>query len=359
MKTTDGELDALWRQTSGWFSGSGDSTGTVISSRARLARNLADLPFPQQATEDERSRAVEAVLAASQQSRSLASASFFDAVRLEKVDRHLLVERHLISLHLAEQKGPCGVLVKEDETISVMINEEDHLRIQTILAGFEPEKVWECVNRVDEELSKSLDFAFSKRWGYLTACPTNTGTGLRVSALVHLPGLVLTREIEAALRGVRQMGFAVRGYHGEGTDVIGNLLQISNQVTLGVSEEDTIALLRQVIEQIIRCEGDARKALMRDAKAHLEDKIWRAYGILLHARMLSSQEYLNLASAVRLGLLVGILKQIDVTVLNELMVLTQPSHLQKLAGHQLVPPERDIFRAGFVRLKIQENLESY
>jgi protein arginine kinase len=359
MKKTNREFDTLWRRTSGWFSGPGDPTGTVISSRARLARNLADLPFPQQATDDERSRAVEAVLNAGHLSKSLASASFFDIGRLDEVDRHLLAERHLISPHLAEQKGSSGVLVKEDEAISVMINEEDHLRIQTIFSGFEPEKVGEFVNRIDEELSESLDFAFSKRWGYLTACPTNTGTGLRVSALVHLPGLVLTKEIESALRGVRQMGFAVRGFHGEGTDVVGNLLQVSNQVTLGVSEEETVALLRQVIEQVIRCEEDARNAIMRDAKVQVEDKIWRAYGILLHARMLSSQEYLNLASAVRLGLFSGILKHIDVTVLNELMILTQPSHLQKFAGHQLVPPGRDVFRADFVRLKIQENFESH
>ncbi|MBI4530202.1 MAG: protein arginine kinase [Candidatus Latescibacteria bacterium] len=352
MKKTCLSLDDLCGRASGWLSASGDYAGMVISSRARLARNLADLPFPQRATNEEQARVVEAVLTASQRSDALMSASFFEAGKLDGVDRQFLVERHLISLHLAEQDWPCGVFVREDETISVMVNEEDHLRIQTMRPGFQPEAVWELADRVDEELSESLDVAFSKRWGYLTACPTNTGTGLRVSALIHLPGLVLTREIEAALRGVRQLGFAVRGLHGEGTEIIGNLLQISNQVTLGVSEQETVALLRRVIDQVIRCEEDAREALIRDAKAHIEDKVWRAYGILTHARMLTSQEYMNLASAVKFGLFMGILKQPNVAVMNELMVLTQPSHLQKLAGHQLEPPERDVFRASFVQQRI-------
>lgn len=352
MKNKAFDLDSLIVRGSGWFRSADEDTGIVVSSRARLARNLVDFPFPQHATDEQRARALEEVLHAGRDCESLGSATFLQAGGICPLDRQLLVERHLISPNLAGQDWPCGVLVRQDEAVSVMVNEEDHLRIQSMIAGFRLDEALELANKVDDELAAKLDFAFSARWGYLTACPTNTGTGLRVSVLIHLPGLVLTREIEPVLRGVRQMGCAVRGFYGEGTEIVGNLLQVSNQVTLGPSEVETVGSLREVVEELVRCENKARDAVFRDAREQIEDKVWRAYGILLNSRLLGSQEFMNLASAIRLGLVMRVLEQPSMSVLNELMVLTQPSHLQKLAGRILDPPERDAFRASFVRQRL-------
>jgi protein arginine kinase len=230
-----------------------------------------------------------------------------------------------------------------------MVNEEDHLRLQAIQSGFQPKNAWRIINRIDSELSIHFVFAFSDQFGYLTACPTNTGTGLRASVLIHLPALVLTQEIDKVLRGIAQVGLTVRGLYGEGTAVSGNLFQISNQTTLGQSEEDIIDSLEQVTKQIIGYEEDARATMRRDAKVQIEDKIWRAYGILKSARVLTSQEFMNLTSAVRLGVAMGMIADVKIRTLNQLIIWTQPSHLQKRAGQSMGPEERDVYRADFVR----------
>jgi protein arginine kinase len=234
-----------------------------------------------------------------------------------------------------------------------MVNEEDHLRFQVIFSGYQPFEAYCAVHALERDLSDRLPFAFHETWGYLTACPSNTGTGLRASVLIHLPGLVLTKEIDGVVRGITQMGFAVRGLFGEGSDVAGNLFQVSNQVTMGRSERDLLGLLDEVVGQLITCEENARETLFRDARAKMEDKIWRAYGILNHAHLLTSQEFMNLASAVRLGIGLHIIRDVPMCTLNELVVETQPSHLQYMAGRRLEAPDRDAFRAEWVRKKIK------
>ena len=225
--------------------------------------------------------------------------------------------------------------------------------MQVILSGFQAHEAWWAVRRVERELAADLDYAFSGTWGYLTACPTNTGTGLRASILIHLPGLVLTQEVEGAVKSVSQMGFTVRGLYGEGSDVAGNLFQVSNQITLGRSEGELLELLEKVVVQLVECEENARETLLRDARPQIEDKIWRAFGILCHARLLTSQEFMNLSSAVRLGIGLGVVRDIDVRTLNEMMVETQPSHLQYFAKQCLDSQNRDILRAETVRRRLE------
>ncbi|MFH1008686.1 MAG: protein arginine kinase [Candidatus Latescibacterota bacterium] len=342
-------LEDLSHHMAAWLDGTGSHADLVVSTRVRLARNLGAFPFVHRAKENQLSEISAEVLAAGVRSEILREASFFDTSHLPKIPRQVLVERHLISPALAKVRGHRGVLVAHRERCSVMINEEDHLRIQTIQSGFSPQKAWELVNRMDDELSDSLAYAYSEKWGYLTTCPTNVGTGLRASVLIHLPGLVLTRQKDAALRGISQLGLVARGFYGEGSEIIGNLFQISNQRTLGQDEQETIDHLKKVSLELIRVEELARAKLMREARFQIEDKIWRAFGILENARLLTSQEFMNLASAVRLGVSMGIISRPDIRILNELMVTTQPSHLQQRAGKNLDPARRDALRANLVR----------
>ncbi len=332
-----------------WLSGTEDSDGIVVSCRARVARNIAAVPFAPKATIDDQELVIERVLGAAQHSRLMRSATFFKMNVLQENERRLLVERHLVSPALAESKGQRGLLFDRDEALSIMINEEDHLRLQAILPGLQAEGAWTAVNALDDELGASVEYAHSERWGFLTACPTNVGTGLRVSVLIHLPALVLTEDMERVTRGLTQMAFTVRGFYGEGTNPVGNLFQISNQSTLGVEEGKIVEKLTAITRQIITCERDAQEALLKEARAQVEDKIWRAYGLLSHARVLSSQEFMNLLSAVRLGVSLGLLRQVNSAFMNRLMIVTQPSHLQMENGGELAPEKRDIYRAERVR----------
>ncbi len=332
-----------------WLSGEADGDGIVVSCRARLARNISTAPFAPKATVDDQERIIERVLNAAQHSRHMCSASFFKMNALQESERLLLVERHLVSPALAESKGQRGVLFNRDEALSIMINEEDHLRLQAILPGLQAQGAWNAVDALDDDLGSSLPYAHTDRWGFLTACPTNVGTGLRVSVLIHLPALVLTEDMERVTRGLMKMAFTVRGFYGEGTNPVGNLFQISNQSTLGVEEGKIVEMLTTITQQIIACEKDAQDALLKEARSQVEDKIWRAYGLLSHARVLSSQEFMNLLSAVRLGRSLGLVKTVDSSFMNHLMIITQPSHLQMERGGELAPEERDIYRAERVR----------
>lgn len=345
-------LDELIGQSAAWLSASGPYSDVIISSRVRLARNLRHVRFSTHSTSEEEERVVEAVLDAAKSSKHLAGGTYFDVSTMSEADRQLLVERHLISPALALRAGKGGLLVGPHEQFSIMINEEDHLRMQALFAGFEPEAAWALVNELDDEVCGNLDIAYHEQFGYLTACPTNVGTGLRASILIHLPGLVLVQTVEQVLRGINQVGLTVRGFHGEGTDVIGSLFQISNQVTLGMSEAAILETLERVVRQIIDYEYDARQTLVRDARAQIEDKIGRAYGILSHAHVLSGQEFMSLASAVRLGVGLGVLKKPDARLLNELMVQVQPSHIQRRVGTRLDSEERDMHRAELVRAQL-------
>jgi len=272
---------------------------------------------------------------------------------LEPLDRQLLLERHLISRELANGSGGRGVLFNRSEMLAVMVNEEDHLRIQAIRAGFQVDEAYEDIERLDERLDKQLDFAFSEEFGYLTACPTNVGTGMRASVMLHLPALVFTKQIDKVFASVTKINLAVRGFYGEGTQASGDFFQISNQITLGISERDILGLLDRVVPRIVAYEREVREHLLKKDRIRLEDKVWRALGTLQAARTINSEETMNLLSAVRLGVNCGLLDDVKIATVNELFILTQPAHLQRLKKRELDAGERDATRAEFIRRQLR------
>ncbi|MBT8402517.1 MAG: ATP--guanido phosphotransferase, partial [Gemmatimonadetes bacterium] len=285
---------------------------------------------------------------------SLAGADLLHMPALDARSRRILLERRLASRELVgdgDTDPPRGtaVLVSSGAPLNVMINEEDHLRLQALVSGLRVREAWSLVDRLDEEMGRELAYAFHHEFGFLTSCPTNVGTGLRASVLVHLPGLVLTKEISKVLHALGQVGLTFRGLYGEGSEVVGNFFQISNQTTLGKSEEDLLDHLDRVVRKVIQHELDARQILLRDAGSVTEDKIWRAYGLLRYARSLPFEELMNLLSGVRLGVSLKLLPELRVYTLNKLMIFTQPAHLEEAAGRDLTPSESDAHRAAFVR----------
>ena len=332
----------------GWLNPDGPETEIVISSRARLARNVTGFPYVHCAGNDKLSEIVSTVLEAAKIA-GFDSLDFFRNEDLDDLHKNIFIERHLISPTLASQNANRGVLVLEGERCSILINEEDHLRMQSFRSGFNPMGAWEDVDSIDDRLAQAIPFSFSREYGYLTACPTNIGTGLRVSILIHLPALVLTKEIQHVIHSAGQIGLAVRGYYGEGSDVIGNLFQISNKSSLGRTERAIIDELISAVKKIIEYEKKSAETLIKEAKSQIEDKIWRSIGILKSARMLSTNEFMNLSSAVRLGHFLRVLDKPNLESLNEMMVLTQPAHLQARQGHLIETMERDMLRAELVR----------
>jgi protein arginine kinase len=276
---------------------------------------------------------------------------------LGELDRRgvtLLLERRLVSPDLLGDQGSkplpgSAVVMGGDRGMSVMVNEEDHLRIQTLHSGLDLHESWNQVDALDEEMGRELPYAYHHEFGFLTSCPTNVGTGLRASVLLHLPALVLTKEIGKVLQGLSQVGLTFRGLYGEGSEVVGNFFQLSNQTTLGKSEEDLVDHLDRMVRQVIQYELHARQVLMRDAASVTEDKIWRAYGLLRYARSLSFEELMNLLSGVRLGASLKLLPGLRVYPLNKIMIFTQPAHLEEAAGRDLSPAEGDAHRAAYVR----------
>lgn len=347
--TTFTSIDNLIHSIPGWMNPEGAFSEIILSSRARLARNLTALPFVHRTKKGDLVRIIGKVETAVRASSTLSHALFVSMPETSALDRQFLVERRLISPALAEERKECGVFIGPFETASLMVNEEDHLRIQTIQAGLQLEAAWRGADRIDTELSHSLDFAFSNDFGYLTACPTNVGTGIRMSVLIHLPGLVLTKNIEQLIRGVMQVGLTVRGLYGEGTEAFGNLFQLSNQRTLGRSEEEIVTNIDRIVRQIIRHEVRACDTLLQEASSQIEDRVWRAYGVLQYARILTAQDAINAVSSVRMGLSMGIITTIDVPTLNRLLVTTQSAHVQKLAGRTLEAEAQDVARADLVR----------
>jgi protein arginine kinase len=335
-----------------WLSGEGSDSQVVLSSRVRLARNIANSPFPSRADANRRESILSFVKNAVEKSEGLRRGTFVDCAKLNDLDRSFLVERHLASIELTRCRDSCALFIGEKENTSLMINEEDHLRVQALSSGLEIRKAFEMADQMDEDLSGSLEFAFDPTFGYLTACPTNTGTGMRASVLIHLPGLALTREIEKVISQINKLGLVVRGFYGEGSDVWGNLFQVSNQTTLGRSEEDIVESLERVTRQIIEYEENARKRLFSEAPDQIEDKIWRAFGILKYARTLTSEEVLNMLSAIRLGIGTGIVKSLSLPQVNEILALSQPAHIQKYFKKMMEPGERDRVRAELVRSKL-------
>jgi protein arginine kinase len=350
------KLSDLTNHAGEWLRGSGPMSEIVISSRIRLARNVAGSPFLTRASRHQRQHLetkIRDIILASQISTQTL---YVDLDSAPEIDRTLLVERHLISKPHAAAEGARGVAIGEDETVSIMVNEEDHLRIQVLRSGLQLEEAWEQINQIDDRLETKLDWAFHPRFGYLTACPTNVGTGIRVSVMLHLPALKLTGEIEKVFRAAKDMRLAVRGLYGEGTEATGDFYQISNQTTLGKSEEEIISDFKhQVIPKIIDYEHHARRTLLNDRTVALDDKVCRALGVLRSARLLASEETLFLLSHLRMGVNLGRVKDIDLRTLNELFLLTQPAHLQKIQGKKLEGDLRRAARADYIRQRLNSN----
>ena len=337
-----------------WLRTTGGDHEIVLSTRVRLARNLQGFPFSLRGAREDRERVLERVREVLPSTRLLAEATLWEMSELDPIDRRLLHERHLVSRELIgpdEGPAPAGsaLALTAEGPCGLMINEEDHLRLHTLCNGMDLEAAWKQVDALDEELGGMLPFAFHHEFGFLTCCPTNVGTGLRASVLIHLPGLVLTKEINKVLQGIAQVGLTYRGLYGEGSEVVGNFFQISNQTTLGKSEDDLVDHLREIVGQVIEYEKRARAVLLREAPAVLEDKVWRAYGILRHARSLAFDEMMNLLSGVRLGLTLKLLRTPRVRTLNEIMIFAQSAHLERRAGRTLDEGDADVFRAALVR----------
>ncbi|MBY6270680.1 MAG: protein arginine kinase [Caldibacillus debilis] len=344
----------LNQSASYWMNGNGPQSDIVLTSRIRLARNLKDFLFPTKFSQDEAMQVVQTIenvapLILSDNQKQLEIIKMDD---LDPLERRVLVEKHLISPHLAEDSSCGACLLSEDEKISIMINEEDHIRIQCIYPGLQLKEALYLANYLDDQLEEHLDFAFSETRGYLTSCPTNVGTGLRASVMIHLPGLVLTNQINKLIPTINQLGMVVRGIYGEGSEALGNIFQISNQITLGKSEEDIVVDLTGAVEQIIEQERAAREAIAKTSGIQLEDKVYRSLGVLMNSRIIESKEAAQCLSDVRLGIDMGYIKNIPRTVLNELMILTQPAFLQHHAGGPLRPFERDVRRAALIRERL-------
>jgi protein arginine kinase len=347
------KLSDLTTQAGEWLRGSGPMSEIVISSRIRLARNISGFPFLGKCSRHQR-QALEKKSRDTILSSNLAGQMLYvDLEDAPEVDRQLLVERHLISKPHASAEGARGVAVGENETVSIMVNEEDHLRIQVLRSGLQLEETWEQINKIDDALEAKLDFSFNPRFGYLTACPTNVGTGIRVSVMLHLPALKLTGEIEKVFRAAKDLRLAVRGLYGEGTEATGDFYQISNQTTLGKSEEEIISDFKHlVIPKIIDYEHHARRTLLNDRTVALDDKVQRAVGLLRAARLIASEETLFLLSHLRMGINLGRVKDIDIRTINELFLMTQPAHLQKMQGRKLEGDLRRAVRADFIRQRL-------
>src|SRR5882672_6357514 len=325
----------------------------VMSSRVRLARNLKEAAFHGWAKKPERVRVLELIRPAVEALPDMKDA-FSEAMdSLSTLDKQILVERHLISREHAAKSAGSGLVLNREETFCVMINEEDHLRMQALRPGLQLRQAWSAIDQFDSALEKKLDYAFSNDLGYLTACPTNLGTGIRVSAMLHLPGLVLAEQINPIIQSVNKLGLAVRGLYGEGTEALGNVFQVSNQMTLGETETTIVERLDKVLLQIIEHEENARQTLLEKKPKMVYNHIGRAYGILANAHSISSKETMNLLSFMRLGVDLGLFPDVERGLVDELFILTQPAHLQKQHSEKLSAEERDLLRADMLRERLR------
>lgn len=346
-------FSTLLKRPAVWMTGEGCDNAVVLTSRIRLARNLRKVPFPGWATKEKRIDTLALLRGPVEALAPMRDAFAQELSELSSVQKQVLVERHLISRELAARGDGSAAVIDRKQQFSVMLNEEDHLRMQSIQPGLQLEAAYESLSKLDDELADSLEYAFDRQWGYLTTCPTNLGTGLRASAMLHLPALVLSDQIGQVLQAVHKIGLAVRGMYGEGTESLGNLFQISNQATLGESEETIIRRLERVISQVAGHERNARAKLLEDDPDMVCDKIGRAYGVLRHAWVIDSKEALTHLSLLRLGGDLGFFPSDTVRMCDELLLDIQPAHLQLHAGRKLVPEERDALRASIMRDRLQ------
>ncbi len=347
-------FDDLATQTGEWLSAKGPHNDIVISSRVRLARNLAAFPFMSKAS---RSQRLQLQRLCREQLTALPGISnllYIEIDKTEETDRQMLVERHLISKQLASGEGSRGVAITADEGLSVMVNEEDHVRLQVMRSGVQLRECWREADRLDDLLQQQLDYAFHERWGYLTACPTNVGTGMRVSVMMHLPALKITGEIEKVFLGAKEMHLAIRGLFGEGTEAVGDFYQISNQTTLGRSEEEILLEFNDsVIPKIIEAEMTSRAILEQERPLVIDDKIGRAIGVLRNARLLTTEETLYFLSHLRMGVAMRRVTGLDINAINRLFLTVQPAHLQRVLGHRVDGEARKSARADYVRGQLQ------
>ncbi len=346
------ELSDLATTCGEWLRGTGVDPDVVLSSRVRLARNLAGFPFTTRASEDQRAEILQRVKGAVENLALGPKRWFVELASVGNLETRFLVERHLISRELAMAKGPRGAAFGSDERSSVMVNEEDHLRLQAIHSGFSLDDAFEDAKRMDVALETLVPYAVSPTLGYLTACPTNVGTGLRASVMLHLPSLAHAKQTEKVLAAASRTGLAVRGFYGEGTKALGDFFQVSNQVTLGLDEKDVLLSLHRMIPTIVQYEREVRQHLLTKNRVKLEDRVHRALAILRAARTIDTDEAMEHLSAVRLGVVLSLLPTLDPKAVNELFVLVQPAHLQKLAKKELDADERDIRRAALLRERL-------
>lgn len=346
-------FSTLIKNPADWMKGSGPHSEIVMTSRVRLARNLRGFPFPGFSQEHQRIELLKAARPVVEELPEMRDGYSVDYTELSKIRKQVLVERHLVSREHAARTTGCAVVIDRKQSISVMINEEDHFRLQGIRAGLNLRGAYELVDRIDTEMDAALPYAFDGKLGFLTACPTNLGTGMRASVMLHLPGLVLLDQINPVIKAVGKIGLAVRGLYGEGTEALGNLFQISNQHTLGESEPEIITQIEKVIEGVIRSEQTARAKLLEDHLTMLSDQVGRAYAVLRYAHVLTSKEALNLLSMLRLGADLDIITNCDRSLLDLLLLEIQPAHLQLGAERELSPEERDVARADITRARLQ------
>jgi protein arginine kinase len=346
------EFSELLGSETGWLKGSGPKDNIALSTRVRIARNLKGRVYVDRASVKEREETLKHAMAGIEKSGALGEALFIRLKDMDELDRLFLVERHLMSREHLEEPDHKGLVVGERELCSIMVNEEDHIRMQVLLSGFDIMKAWKMVDEAENKIGKHLAFDYSPRFGYLTSCPTNTGTGLRASCMLHLSGLVMIGQIENVFNGISKLGMTIRGFYGEGTEAIGDFFQISNQVALGHSEMDILDNLERIISKIIEREADTRKGMLAGKKEEIADRVERSIGTLRSARIITSSETVKLLSAIRLGVDMGMVNDIRLAEINEILLLSQPAHMQKTVGEKIQPYERDIKRADFIRQKL-------
>jgi protein arginine kinase len=347
------DFPALLRNPATWMTQPGPHGDIVVTSRVRLARNLRRLAFPGWSRKDDRAEVLADVRPIIEGLPGMQDAFSKELKELDAIKKQVLVERHLISREHAAKGAGSAAVMNPEQTVSIMINEEDHLRMQAILPGLQLDAAHARIDQVDSEVERSVDYAFDAEWGYLTACPTNLGTGMRASVMLHLPALVLTEQINQVVQAVNKIGLAVRGLYGEGTEALSNLFQISNQSTLGESEQEIISRLERVIFQILDHERTARRRLLHERTVLLQDQVGRAYALLRHAHVLPSKEALNLLSMLRLGIDLGFFPKEERTLTDMLLMEIQPAHLQTEAKRKLGAEERDQLRAEILRRKLK------
>ena len=349
-------LDTLLPNLGEWLRGTGPDADVVVSTRIRLARNLAQFPFSGRATHHQKSEIETKVKdAVTRAELDPHKPEYVSVAGMAPLDRQFLVERQLISRELATVlEGPRGVAFDTRESVSIMVNEEDHLRLQVMRSGMALDEAWAEIDRVDDAMESRLTYAFHDQFGYLTACPTNVGTGMRASVMLHLPALGITRQIVKVFKALQKINLVVRGLYGEGSRASGDLYQISNQVTLGRSEQRVLTEIREVIIMILQYERQARQVLVRERKQAEQDRVARAIGTLGSATMITSEETMELLSAVRLGIHLNLLDDLPPTTVNQLFIHTQAAHLQKLMGTPLDGEERNAARARYLRNKLRE-----